>query len=200
MNKKDKFVKYVWPRIENFFDLYSQSTYQNWYGPYIWNENGDINRIITRFCEEEYGFLVVHNETVIAKYTSYQFEKDLNKGIWEKEKKKSLRIDLDITDARHWENNEDFKNAKHELFIEIKGLKIDHYFGEPKKKILSFKEDCERLKKLIDNVYCKYGIAILIDQGNTEGNNYVQDKESLIKELQIKYNPVIPLIWQKSKK
>ena len=108
MNKLERFLKNVWPRIENFLNLYSQANYKDWYGPYIWNEDGDLKRIVTRFCEEEFGFLIVHNEIAIAKYSFENFNEHLQKGIWIKRAR--LRIDIDITDARDWKNLNDLSD------------------------------------------------------------------------------------------
>ncbi len=204
MNKQEQFLKNVWPKIVEFLDHYSQANYKGWYGPYIWSENGDLKRIITRFCEDEFGILTIHNETRIAKYTFRQFEEDLNKGLWDTIKRKTTKggfaIDIDVTDATKWQNNQDFINTKHTLFIEVKGLMNEYKWGEPKrKKIPGFEDDCEKLKKLIDNGYCHFGIVILIDQGDQNDNNYISNKKQKIKELTEKFSPVIPLIWQKSR-
>jgi len=67
-----------------------------------------------------------------------------------------------------------------------------------KKKINSFEEDCKKLKELIDNNFCKYAFAILIDNGNEQGNYNIQNKELHINKLKQKYSPVVPLIWQKT--
>lgn len=193
LNKKDQFLLNVWPRIEHFLDQYSQASYKQWYGPYIWSEDGDLKRIITRFCEDEFGLLVVHNETSISKRHFLRFEEQLKI----EERKKKLSIDIDITDAREWQNDDDYRSSIHELFIEIKGMKKDLKFNDIEKKREGFKEDCKKLKELIDDGYCKYGIAILIDQGDEEGNSYIHDKDILTQLLSELYSPVIPLIWQK---
>ena len=195
MNKQERFLKNVWPQIENFLNHYSQANYKNWYGSYIWNEDGDLKRIVTHFCEKEFGFLIVHNEIAIAKYSFENFNEHLQKGIWIKRAR--LRIDIDITDARDWKNLNDFKKNKHELFIELKALKNDLTFSDNKKKINSFEKDCIKLKKLINYDYCEYGIAILVDHGDKNGNHYINNKKEFLEDLKTKYTPVIPLIWQK---
>ncbi|KKM73663.1 hypothetical protein LCGC14_1408180 [marine sediment metagenome] len=196
MDKQELFLKNIWPKIVKFLDQYSQANYKGWYGPYIWSEDGDLKRLITRFCEDDFGVLQVHNETRIAKYTFSQFELDRSNGLWGN--KKGFAIDIDITDAATWKGPEDFRNSTHELFIEVKGLMNKYTYGEPKtKKIPGFEKDCEKLKKLIDNGYCQYGIAILIDQGDQSGNHYVTDKDKKMQELRKDFSPVIPLIWQK---
>ncbi len=35
MNYRDRFVDYVWPRVENFLENYSQATFTTWIGPYM---------------------------------------------------------------------------------------------------------------------------------------------------------------------
>ena len=193
LNKKEKFILNVWPKIELFLDRYSQASYKQWYGPYIWNEDGDLKRIITRFCEDEFDLLAVHNETSISKHHFLRFEEQLKIN----ERKKKLSIDIDVTDAREWQNYNDYRNNIHELFIEVKGMKNDLTFNDPEKKLKAFKEDCKKLKGLIDDGYCKHGISILVDQGDKEGNNYIPDKEILIQKVNELYSPVTPLIWQK---
>ncbi|MEE9378410.1 MAG: hypothetical protein V3V33_10280 [Candidatus Lokiarchaeia archaeon] len=193
MNTKERYLSNMWPRIEHFLDQYSQASYKQWYGPYIWSEDGDLKRIITHFCEDEFGILVVHNETSISKRHFSRFEEQLKIN----ERKKMLSIDIDVTDAEEWQNDNDYRNNIHELFIEVKGMKNDLTFNDNDKKIEAFKEDCKKLKGLIDDGYCKYGISILVDQGDKEGNSYIPDKEILIRKMNELYSPVIPLIWQK---
>ena len=78
MNEKDRFIIKVWPRITEFFDRFGSANYagfigsekQGWFGPYIWSENGNTLRIIAKFCEDEFGFLNVHNESKIDRFTT----------------------------------------------------------------------------------------------------------------------------------
>ena len=83
------------------------------------------------------------------------------------------------------------------LFIEIKGLRNNHTWNEPHRhKIPGFEKDCEKLKILIEHNYCQFGVAILVDQGDKNGKNYIYNVSNKLKELQSKYYPVVPLIWQ----
>lgn len=198
MNILEKFQNYVWPEIVTFLNNHSQANYtsKGWYGPCIWSEDGDIKRIVTRFCDTYFGPTLVHNETKIAKYTFARFEEDHKNGII----KSRQRIDIDVTDASSWKNDFDFRNCPHDLFIEVKGISNNHTFGEPRrKKIPGFRCDCAKLKILIDHGYCKYGVAILVDQGDKNGTNYVLKPDKKIKELEEIYSPVVPLIWQPEK-
>lgn len=195
MNFRDRFEKYVWPRVVNFLENYSQAVFTTWIGPYIWNEDGDLKRIITRLCEEEFGLLIVHNETKVAKFYSNIFKDQIESGM--RAKGKTFSIDLDITDARECKNMEDLRDLKHELFIEIKGIANTMWGVDIKKKIEGFKEDCKELKEMLDNNFCKYAITILVDNGDHQGNNHIKDKSHFIKELENDFSPVLPLIWQK---
>ena len=197
MNILEEFQTYVWPNIVKFLNENSQARYttQGWYGPCIWSEDGDIKRIVTWFCQKKFGLINVHNETKIANYTFSRFKEDYEKRIITSRQ----RIDIDVTDASNWKNNDDFMNNSHGLFIEVKGIRNNHTWGEPKRhKIPGFEKDCEKLKILIDNQYCKFGVAILVDQGDKKGKCYIHDKEKMINTLKAKYSPVVPLIWQKS--
>ena len=187
MNILEEFQTDVWPKIVEFLNENSQAKYtpQGWYGPCIWSEDGDIKRIITRFCEDKFTPTLVHNETKIAKYTFSRFKEDYEKRIL----KSRQRIDIDITDASSWENNYDFMNKPHGLFIEVKGLRNNHTWGEPARHIIpGFEKDCAKLKILIDNHYCEFGVAILVDQGDKTGKYYIPDKEDLLEELKVKYS------------
>lgn len=195
MNTLEQFQTNVWPKIVEFLNENSQAkyTHQGWYGPCIWSEDGDIKRIITRFCEDEFGLICVHNETKIAKYTFSRFKEDYENRVL----KSRQRIDIDITDASSWKKNYDFMNNTHDLFIEVKGLRNNHTWSEPRRhKIPGFEKDCAKLKILIDNDYCKHGVAILVDQGDKNGNYYILDKKDKLEGLKTKYSPVVPLIWQ----
>lgn len=161
----------------------------------MWNEDGDLKRIITRFCEEEFGLLTVHNETRIAEYYSKVFKDQVDSG--KREKRKTFSIDIDITDAGDCKNVEDLRNLEHELFIEIKGIANTMWAIDIKKKIEGFKKDCARLKHMIGNKFCKNAIAILVDNGDHEGNNQIKDKTNYLRELENNFSPVTPLIWQK---
>jgi len=195
MNYDDRFIKYIWPRVTNFLDNYSQAVYKTWIGPYMWNEDGDLKRIITRFCEEEFGLLTVHNETRVAEYYSKIFKDQVDSG--KREKRKTFSIDIDITDARDCKNMEELRTLEHGLFIELKGISNTMWPIDVNKKIEGFREDCEKLKHMLDNKFCKYAIAILVDNGDQKGDNHVKDKISFIKGLENIYSPVVPLIWQK---
>ena len=195
MNLLEQFQTEVWPKIVEFLNENSQAKYtpQGWYGPCIWSEDGDIKRIITKFCEDKFGLTNVHNETKIAKYTFSRFKEDYEKKLL----KSRQRVDIDITDASEWENNYHFMNNPHGLFIEVKGLRNNHTWGEPKRhKIPGFQNDCNKLKILIENHYCNYGVAILVDQGDKTGKYYITDKDKMLEDLKIKFSPVVPLIWQ----
>ncbi len=101
------------------------------------------------------------------------------------------------TNASEWENNYHFMNKRHDLFIEVKGLCNNHTWNEPKKhKIPGFEKDCAKLKILIDNHYCEFGVAILVDQCDKTGEYYITEKEEMLEDLKKKYSPVVPLIWQ----
>lgn len=119
---------------------------------------------------------MIHNETAIAGYTFARFKDDLKNGIF----KNRLKIDIDITEASSWKNKFDFINITHGLFIEVKGLRNDHSWTEPKRKREGFISDCEKLRKLINNEYCKYGIAIIVDQGDKDGIFIFKIQESLL--------------------
>lgn len=195
MNYRDRFVNYVWPRVVNFLENYSQATFTTWIGPYMWNEDGDLKRIITRFCEEEFGLLTVHNETKVAEYYSNIFKDQVESG--KREKRKTFSIDIDITDARNCKNMEDLRSLEHGLFIELKGIANTMWDIDVKKKIEGFRKDCYKLKLMLDNNFCINAIAILVDNGNHKGNNHIKDKGGFIKQLEQDFSPVVPLIWQK---
>lgn len=195
VNYRDRFENYVWPRVVNFLENYSQATFMTWIGPYMWNEDGDLKRIITRFSEDEFGLLTVHNETKIAKFYSNIFKDQVESG--KREKHRTYSVDINITDARDCKNMDDLRDLQHELFIEVKGIANTMWSIDVKRKIEGFREDCEKLKQMIDNMFCKYAIAILVDNGDHQGNNHVKDKSSFIKELENEFFPVVPLIWQK---
>ncbi len=196
MNYKDRFLNYVWPRVESFLELYSQATFTSWIGPYMWNEDGDLKRIITRFCEEEFGLLTVHNEAKVAEFYFKTFKDQVESG--ERQKRKTYSIDIDITDARECKTMEELRNLKHGLFIEVKGIANTMWEIDVRKKIEGFKEDCEKLKEMIKNQFCKYAIAILVDNGDQKGKNHIKDKQNYIQELEKNYLPVVPIIWQKN--
>ena len=199
MDILEKFLKCVWPEIVTFLNNNSQANYtsKGWYGPCIWSEDGDIKRIITRFCDAYFGPTLVHNETKIASYTFARFAEDYKNRVI----KSRQRIDIDVTDASSWKNNHDFINMPHDLFIEVKGISNNHTWGEPKrKKIPGFRCDCAKLKILIDHGYCKSGVAFLVDQGDKNSKNYILNKDEKEKELKKRYSPVVPLIWQLERK
>lgn len=54
------------------------------------------------------------------------------------------------------------------------------------------------IKRIITR-FCKYGVAILVDQGDKKGKNYILDRKKEVKELEAKFSPVVPLIWQYEK-
>ena len=197
MNYRDRFINYVWPRVITFLENYSQAAFTTWIGPYMWNEDGDLKRIITHFCEEEFGLLTVHNETKVAKFYSKIFKDQVDSG--KREKRKTFSIDIVITDARTCKNMEELREMEHELFIELKGIANTSWPVDVERKIIGFKEDCDELKHMLDNKFCKNAIAILVDNGDYKGINYVKNKEGFIKELEQDFSPVVPLIWQKER-
>lgn len=81
MDEKQRFLEKVWPRVVEFFDRFGSANYtgyfggekQGWLGPYIWSENGDTVRVITKLCEDEFGFLNVHNESKIDRFQYQNF-------------------------------------------------------------------------------------------------------------------------------
>lgn len=196
MDEKQRFLKKVWPRVEEFFDQYGPANYtgylagdeQGWLGPYIWSENGDTVRVITRFCEDEFGFLNVHNESKIDKF---QYE-NFDSGV---EKTKS--IDIDVTDASECNDYREFRRLKHALFIEVKQISKGCIFNDHKDKIQGFVDDCTKLQHQIDSGRCKYAITVLIDDGGLKGKPYVADADHLIETIKAEYPDVEPLIWQK---
>lgn len=179
-----------------FFDQFGSANYigylggneQGWLGPYIWSENGDALRVITRLCEDEFGFLNVHNESKINKFQYENFDSAT-------EDRES--IDIDVTDASNCDNHEDFRKLTHTLFIEVKQILKGSIFRDPEMKVSGFEEDCAKLQHQIDKGRCKYAITILIDDGDLKGQPYVEDAGCLIKELKERYPDVEPLIWQK---
>jgi len=197
MNEKERFLKKVWPRIEEFFDRFGSANYEGflggddpgWMGPYIWSENGDTLRVITRFCEDEFGFLNVHNESKIGKFMYANFE----------EGEKRMSIDIDITDASVCNNFKEFRKLKHALFIEVKEVQKGSIFKDPEKRKDGFKYDCGKLQEQINKERCKYAIAILIDDGDLSSEFYVKDADSWIIELKNEFRDIEPLIWQKKK-
>jgi hypothetical protein len=194
MNEKDRFIIKVWPRISDFFDRFGSANYDGflgsvklgWHGPYIWSENGDTLRIITKFCEDEFGFLNVHNESKIDRLMFANFNE--NKG-WKS-------IDIDITDASGCKSYEEFRNLTHTLFIEIKQITKGMIFNDPKKKMDSFQYDCVKLREQLRKNRCKYAIAILIDDGDLKGNPYVP--KSFIENIKNSFPSVEILVWQKN--
>ena len=192
MNEKERFLKKVWPRIIDFFDRFGSANYegyiggdeQGWFGPYIWSENGDSLRVITKFCEDEFGFLNVHNESKIDKFMYANSD----------EGKKWSSVDIDITDASECKDHKDFRRLKHTLFIEVKHIQKGSIYRTSDK---GFREDCSKLQKQINKGRCEYAIAILIDDGDLKGRSYIKDKDCLLTELRNKFK-VEPLIWQKN--
>lgn len=195
MNKKDRFLKFVWPRIEAFLEQFSQASFKNWIGPYIWNEDGDLKRIITNICQEEFGVFSVHNESKVAEFYFKTFKEQVDDN--KREKRKTYSIDIDITDVRECQNMDDFRELEHKIFIEVKGISNTMWSVDVKKKIDDYEKDCQKLKEMVDNGFCKYAFAILVDNGDEQGNYSISEKNEYIKELKQKYFPVIPLIWQK---
>jgi hypothetical protein len=196
MNAKQRFLKKVWPRVGEFFDRFGPANYkgyigveeQGWFGPYIWSENGDTVRVITKFCEEEFGFLNVHNESKIDKFMFANFEKG--------EGTKS--IDIDITDASGCENDEALRELKHTLFIEVKhAFKASSFIFDVKRRISGFEQDCQKLQVQINKGRCQHAIAILIDDGDGNGKPYVANANAFMGGLKANYPGVEPLIWQK---
>lgn len=197
MNEKEKFLKFVWPRVEKFLDQYSQANFLTWIGPFIWNEDGDLKRTITNICQEEFGLFSVHNESKVAEFYFKKFKNQVEEGV--REKRKTFSIDIDITDARECINMEQFRELEHKIFIEVKGISNSMWSVDVQKKIKGYEEDCKKLKEMVDSAFCKYAFAILIDNGDSQGNYNIKNKVSYIDELNQKFSPVIPLIWQKSK-
>ena len=114
MNFQQRFLEHVWPRIDDFFKKYSQASYKTWFGPIIWNENGDLLRMVTRFCEEEFGIFSVHNEAKVGLNYFKNFEEQFKAG---ERGKQTYSIDIDITDIRECKNLEGFKNLKHGYYL-----------------------------------------------------------------------------------
>jgi hypothetical protein len=197
LNERERFLKKVWPRIEEFYNRFGPANYegfiagdeQGWFGPYVWSENGDAVRIITKFCEDEFGFLNVHNESKIDKFVYENFEKD--------EKWKS--IDIDVTDASMCDNSYEFRKLRHGLFIEVKEILKGGMFKDHERKIDGFMYDCKKLQEQIDKGRCKYAIAILIDDGYLNGEPYVKDTGNLIIKLNEDSPDVKLIIWQKKR-
>lgn len=194
MNEKDRFLNFVWPRIEAFLVQYSQASFKTWIGPYIWNEDGDLKRVITNFCQEEFGIFSVHNESKIAEFYFKKFKEQVDNG--EREKRKTFSIDIDITDARECQDMAEFREIEHKIFIEVKGISTTMWAVDVRKKIDGYEKDCAKLNEMVENDFCKYAFAILIDNGDEQGNYSIQNKELYIEELKQKYSPVVPLIWQ----
>jgi len=198
MNEKEQFLKKVWPKVVEFFGQFGPANYtgylggkkQGWLGPYVWSEDGDVVRIITKFCEDEFGFLNVHNESPIDKFRYENFERCHEKREF---------IDVDVTDASDCKSEEDFRKLTHTLFIEVKHISKGSIYKDPEKKINGFCYDCAKLQHKIKEGRCKYAIAILIDDGDLKGESYVKNVNYFIEELKEKYPDVTPLIWQKKK-
>lgn len=200
MNEKERFLKNVWPKIAKFLNEKGPANYsgylgpkeQGWRGPYIWSENGDTVRMITRFCEEEFGVWNVHNECKVNKFMfeKYNFKKE----------KARKSIDIDVTDATGYVSFKQFRESPHTLFVEVKHIFKGAIRKDPTKKIEGFKKDCKKLQEEIRNKRCKYAIAIIIDDGDREGNNYIQDAPGLIASMKNVNKDVEPLIWQRQVK
>jgi len=197
MNEKDRFIIKVWPRITEFFDRFGSANYtgylggekQGWFGPYIWSENGDTLRVITRFCEDEFGFLNVHNESKIDRFMYANFRDDES---WKS-------IDIDITDASECSKCDDyekFRNLKHTLFIEVKHIQKGGIFREREKKMMGFYYDCLKLCEQVKKGRCKYAIAILIDDGDLKGKPYISSE--FIEKMKSSFLFVEILVWQKN--
>lgn len=203
MNEKERFLVKVWPRITEFLDRFGSANYtgyigsekQGWFGPYIWSENGDTLRVITRFCEDEFGFLNVHNESKIDKFRFANFNE--NEG-WKS-------IDIDVTDASECSERDDYKkfrNLTHTLFIEVKQIqKGSSMYRVYEKKMVGFHYDCIKLCEQVKKGRCKYAIAILIDDGEIDdgdlkGKPYVTDK--FIDKMKSSFPSVEILVWQKN--
>ena len=196
MNEKYRFIIKVWPRITEFFDRFGSANYagyldgekQGWFGPYIWSENGDTLRVITRFCEDEFGFLNVHNESKIDRFMYANFRDDES---WKS-------IDIDITDASECSKCDDyekFRNLKHKLFIEVKHIQKGGIFREREKKMMGFYYDCIKLCEQVKKGRCKYAIAILIDDGDLKGKPYISSE--FIEKMKNSFLSVEILVWQK---
>ena len=205
MNELDRFKKKVWPKIERFYSKQGPANYpgylkgKGWHGPYVWSENGDTVRIITRFCEEEFGIHSVHNE---SKVDGFRF-KNFNP---KKDKRKS--IDIDITDASICKNSDKFRELEHGLFIEVKHVSKGCIWVDHARKIEGFINDCEKLKEE-KGKRVKYCIAILIDDGDGSGDPYLEKyieskgyKNTKNFKDKIKRKGVNPLIlqWKKEKR
>ncbi len=196
MNEKERFLVKVWPMVVDFFNRFGPSNYdgflgskeQGWHGPYVWSENGDALRLITRFCEDEFGFLNVHNESRIDKFRFANFSAG-------EESRES--IDIDVTDASNCKDYHEFRELTHTMFIEVKEIFKGSIFRGWEKKIEGFKKDCEKLQHQVWKGRCKYAITILIDDGDLNGKPYIIDRDKLIGKLKSKYPDVEPLIWQK---
>jgi hypothetical protein len=202
MNEKERFLVKVWPRITEFFDRFGSANYAGvvgikekvlsgpgWLGPYIWSENGDTLRIITRFCEDEFGFLHVHNESKIDRFRFANFN--------ENESWKS--IDIDVTNASECSERDDyekFRNLTHTLFIEVKQIiKGNNMYRGYEKKMVGFHYDCIKLCEQVKKGRCKYAIAILIDDGDLDGKPYVPSE--FIEKMRRSFPSVEILVWQK---
>jgi len=213
VNEKERFLKNVWPRVTEFLNEKGPANYsgfiagieQGWRGPYIWSENGDLVRLITRYCEDEFGFPSVHNECKIDKFMFLSYNPKLEKT------RKSIDIDitnaeecedwvLDPNDPRKDKGYIKFRKLQHTLFIEVKHIFKGAIRKDPAKKIQGFVEDCKRLQEEIRNKRCKYAIAIIIDDGDRKGNNYIQDAPGLIASMKNVNKDVEPLIWQRQVK
>lgn len=198
MDEKERFIQIIWPQVSQFlhecggwrYDGYLGGTKQGWLGPYIWNEDGDLKRIITRYCENEFGCNAVHNESKIDKFRYANFQHSEN------DERES--VDIDITDATGCKNAESFRQLKHSLFIEVKHISKGKIFNDARKKIEGFLEDCRKLSHQVKYERVKHAIAVLVDDGDLDQRSYIQQSEGGLDSLNretAKYEHVTPLIW-----
>lgn len=191
----DRFVQNVWPKITEFVSEYGGQTYDGylgpengwgWHGPFVWSEDGDLKRVITKLCEDEFGFLNVHNESKVSQMAFEEYSG------------KSKSIDIDVTNAQSVTSRQEFRKLRHGLFVEVKMFqKGSSGSGEAVAKYLM---DCEKLHEEVKAGRCHEAIAIVVDEGDQYGTSYItkweeQTKQRLEVEVK-KYAPVVSLCWR----
>lgn len=158
----DRFVSNVWPKVTEFLSKHGGHMYDGyvgrekgwgWHGPYVWSEDGDLKRVITRFCEDEFGFLNVHNESKISQMSFKSFNGD-NKS-----------IDIDVTNAQACETADEFRSMSHGLFIEVKMFQKGSKASD--EAIAKYLSDCKKLLEEVNAGRCRAGVAVLVDEKET---------------------------------
>ncbi|WP_371805707.1 hypothetical protein [Candidatus Lokiarchaeum ossiferum] len=177
------FLKQCYPSILDWIKRNGQQNFRvdskskTWTGPYLHTEDGDFVRIITKHCEDIFGFLNVHNEFSISqrKIGDERFNavrNSINTDLNINKENHGYLVDIAISLSNHVTSLNEYAKITHELFIEVKMVNVTNHSNNADEKRVNLKRDGTKLHNLVKHSVCKEALVIMVDFKGTERKQY----------------------------